>query len=175
MRARRSNAITAPSRCTNVKELDIARLFHVMRRCARCSRLVRKNEIVRLNRLASGEDRDEEPARCPPLGELPPPPSICWTPPGYGHARYRRVWPADRCALIPTLAGTGAARRRRTGDACFRGGSDGVQLSSDNEVHTLHLRTSPDRRVLFNDTRVDSLGCMLLADVTIIGVAPKGG
>jgi hypothetical protein len=57
----------------------------------------------------------------------------------------------------------------------FAAGSDGVQLSSDNEVHTLHLRTSPDRRALFNDTRVDSLGCMLLADVTIIGVAPKDG
>jgi len=48
-------------------------------------------------------------------------------------------------------------------------GVDGLQLSSDNQVRSVHLRTPPDKRAIFNDTSVNSLGHILLAGVTTIG------
>jgi hypothetical protein len=51
----------------------------------------------------------------------------------------------------------------------FSTGIDGLQLSSDNQVRSLHLRTSPDKRAIFNDTTVDSLGHLLIAGVTTTG------
>jgi hypothetical protein len=51
----------------------------------------------------------------------------------------------------------------------FLTGIDGLQLSSDNQVRSLHLRTSPDKRAIFNDTTVDSLGHLLIAGVTTTG------
>ncbi len=48
-------------------------------------------------------------------------------------------------------------------------GVDGLQLSSDNQVRGIHLQTAPDKRAIFNDTSVDGLGHMTLADVTAIG------
>ena len=40
-------------------------------------------------------------------------------------------------------------------EIAFAAGSDGLQLSSDNQVRRIHLRANPDQRAIFNDTRVD--------------------
>src|ERR1035437_5899745 len=47
--------------------------------------------------------------------------------------------------------------------------SDGLQLSSDNRVHNIHLRTSPNKRAIFNDTAVITLGRLELRGVTTTG------
>lgn len=51
----------------------------------------------------------------------------------------------------------------------FAPGVDGLELSSDNKVIDIRLETSVDKRAIFNDTHVDSLGQMRLAGVTTIG------
>jgi hypothetical protein len=48
-------------------------------------------------------------------------------------------------------------------------GIDGLQLTSDNKVRGLQLLASPDKRAVFNDTTVDSLGHLHIAGVTTIG------
>jgi hypothetical protein len=47
--------------------------------------------------------------------------------------------------------------------------ADGVRLSSDNRIHNLRLETAPEKRAIFNDTSVDSLGRIELRGVTTIG------
>ena len=47
--------------------------------------------------------------------------------------------------------------------------TDGVQLSSDNRIHNLRVETSPEKRAIFNDTSVDSLGRIELRGVTAVG------
>lgn len=51
----------------------------------------------------------------------------------------------------------------------FSANTDGLQLSSDNRVHNLRLNTSPDKRAIFNDTSVASLGRMELRSVATTG------
>jgi hypothetical protein len=51
----------------------------------------------------------------------------------------------------------------------FADGADGIQLSSDNRVHNVHLRTSPEKRAIFNDTTINTLGRIELRGVTTIG------
>jgi hypothetical protein len=51
----------------------------------------------------------------------------------------------------------------------FAPGVDGVQLSSDNEVRNLRIETLPGRRAIFNDTGIDILGLIALANVTAVG------
>ena len=51
----------------------------------------------------------------------------------------------------------------------FAAGTDGLQLSSDNRVHTIRLDAAPDRRAIFNDTSVGSLGRIELRRVTTTG------
>ncbi len=51
----------------------------------------------------------------------------------------------------------------------FADGVDGVQLGRDNEVARIRLRTDPERRAIFNDTAVDDLGTIRIADVTTVG------
>jgi hypothetical protein len=51
----------------------------------------------------------------------------------------------------------------------FVDGSDGVQLSSNNRIHSLRLHTAPDKRAIFNDSSVDSLGRIELRGVTVHG------
>ncbi|HEY5265086.1 MAG TPA: hypothetical protein VIJ37_08835 [Steroidobacteraceae bacterium] len=48
-------------------------------------------------------------------------------------------------------------------------GVDGLQLTSDNQVRRISLQTAPDKRAIFNDTSVTSLGHMLLAGITTVG------
>ncbi|VTU28528.1 hypothetical protein SRS16CHR_04284 [Variovorax sp. SRS16] len=51
----------------------------------------------------------------------------------------------------------------------FADGSEGLQLTTDNEIRLLRLTASPAQRVIFNDTQVDSLGRMRLTRVTATG------
>lgn len=51
----------------------------------------------------------------------------------------------------------------------FLTGIDGLQLTSDNHVRGLQLLTGPDKRAIFNDTTVDSLGHLHISGVTTIG------
>jgi hypothetical protein len=51
----------------------------------------------------------------------------------------------------------------------FNAGSDGLQLSSDNRIHNIRLNTTADKRAIFNDTTVASLGRIELRGVTTTG------
>ncbi len=51
----------------------------------------------------------------------------------------------------------------------FAAGQDGLQLSTDNEVRHLRLEASVERRAIFNDTAVGSLGILRLTDVVTVG------
>jgi len=51
----------------------------------------------------------------------------------------------------------------------FAPGVDGLQLSSDNDVRSLHLIASVDKRAIFNDTGVESLGRIRLQAVIAQG------
>lgn len=46
---------------------------------------------------------------------------------------------------------------------------DGLQLTTDNEVRDLRLLVSPQRRALFTDTSVPTLGRLLLAHLSVVG------
>ncbi|QOT82036.1 hypothetical protein [Cupriavidus basilensis] len=72
--------------------------------------------------------------------------------------------PTIRLAPGQTLAGDGNGAVIR-----FAQGSDGLQLSADNAITDLHVETSPDKRAIFNDTGVESLGQLRLANVSTIG------
>jgi hypothetical protein len=51
----------------------------------------------------------------------------------------------------------------------FAPGEDGVQLSSDDRIENLTIKTDPDRRALFNDTQVETLGRLVLRNLSIEG------
>jgi hypothetical protein len=51
----------------------------------------------------------------------------------------------------------------------FASGADGVQLSSDNQINGLRLETDPNKRAIFNDTTVASLGRTELGNLATIG------
>lgn len=51
----------------------------------------------------------------------------------------------------------------------FRAGEDGVRTSTDNRLEQLNLVTSPERRAVFNDDRVASMGSVLLQDISTVG------
>jgi hypothetical protein len=51
----------------------------------------------------------------------------------------------------------------------FAVGVEGLQLSSDNRIHNIRLQASPDKRAIFNDTLVASLGRIELRSVTTTG------
>ena len=51
----------------------------------------------------------------------------------------------------------------------FAPGQDGLQLSADNTVENLQIATDPERRALFNDTSVESLGRLRLRQLRIQG------
>ena len=51
----------------------------------------------------------------------------------------------------------------------FDAGIDGLQLSSDNRIHNIRLNASENKRAIFNDTSVESLGRIELRGVTTTG------
>ena len=58
--------------------------------------------------------------------------------------------PTLRLSPGQTLTGAGVQSALR-----FAAGSDGLELSTDNLIEGLQLVASPNRRVIFNDTRVE--------------------
>jgi hypothetical protein len=72
--------------------------------------------------------------------------------------------PSLRLGPGQTLAGEGDHA-----SISFAPGVDGLQLSSDNNVRSLHLSASVDKRAIFNDTGIESLGRIRLQRVTAQG------
>jgi hypothetical protein len=72
--------------------------------------------------------------------------------------------PSVRLSPGQSLRGDGGQTR-----IVFADGADGLQLSSDNRVHNIYLGASPDKRAIFNDTTVSSLGRIELRGVTTTG------
>jgi hypothetical protein len=62
-----------------------------------------------------------------------------------------------------TIAGSPATLR-------FAEGQDGLQLSTDNRVEGVELMTDANRRALFNDTKVEQLGRLVLRNLRTTGV-----
>ncbi len=54
-------------------------------------------------------------------------------------------------------------------EICFTAGVDGLQLTTDNEVRNIRLSAAPDKRSVFNDTSVESLGRLTLAALSVTG------
>src|SRR5258707_8740292 len=72
--------------------------------------------------------------------------------------------PSIRLSPGQSLAGAGAEA-----GVTFAAGTDGLQLSCDNRICNICLGTSPDKRAIFNDTSVASLGQTELSAVTTTG------
>jgi hypothetical protein len=51
----------------------------------------------------------------------------------------------------------------------FVDGMDGIELTSGNSIHNVHLCASPGRRAIFNDTTIPGLGRIVLRSVTATG------
>ena len=51
----------------------------------------------------------------------------------------------------------------------FADGVDGIELTSGNGIHNMHLCASPEQRAIFNDATVPSLGRIALRSVTTHG------
>jgi hypothetical protein len=72
--------------------------------------------------------------------------------------------PSFRLAPGQTLTGDGD-----NASISFVRGVDGLQLSTNNEVRNLRLEASADKRAIFNDTSVESLGRIRLIGITTVG------
>jgi hypothetical protein len=77
-----------------------------------------------------------------------------------------RLTNAPSIRLSPGQSLCGAAEDSAV---AFVAGADGVQLSSDNSIHDLHLSVSPEKRAIFNDTAVATLGRIEIRAVTTTG------
>ncbi|HEU4783391.1 MAG TPA: hypothetical protein VFS83_08645 [Ktedonobacterales bacterium] len=51
----------------------------------------------------------------------------------------------------------------------FAGEAEGIQLSSNNRLHNLRLHVAPERRAIFNDTSVETLGELTFSAITTTG------
>lgn len=71
--------------------------------------------------------------------------------------------PTIRLRPGQTLQGSGRDALLRFAD------NDGVELSSNNRISNIRLETSPEKRAIFNDTAVDTIGRAELAAFTTIG------
>lgn len=84
----------------------------------------------------------------------------------------RQIVVSGRLTGAPSLSlSPGQSLRGADGNAAvaFATGIDGVRLSTDNRIDDLRLDASPDKRVIFNDTGVASLGRIELRGVTTTG------
>jgi hypothetical protein len=77
-----------------------------------------------------------------------------------------RLTNAPTIRLLPGQSLCGAAKDSTIAFAEYH---DGVQVSLDNAIHDLHLDTAADKRAIFNDTGVLSLGRIELDSVTTNG------
>ena len=87
-------------------------------------------------------------------------------------ASVQRIVVSGNLANAPSIS-LSPGQSLRGGDEqsaiAFAAGVDGLQLSSDNRVHNIRLNASPDKRAIFNDTAVASLGRIELRGVTTTG------
>ena len=72
--------------------------------------------------------------------------------------------PSIRLSPGQSLRGSGEPVTLR-----FSFDAEGLQLSSDNQVQSLHLEVLPTKRAIFNDVSVSSLGRIELASITTMG------
>jgi hypothetical protein len=72
--------------------------------------------------------------------------------------------PSLRLSPGRSLCGTG-----EDAAVVFMADAEGVQLSSDNSLCNLHLRSDPAKRAIFNDTTVSTLGRLELSGVRTTG------
>jgi hypothetical protein len=72
--------------------------------------------------------------------------------------------PAVRLSPGQSLRGSGAQA-----GITFIEGADGLQLSSNNKIRNIHLTASTEKRAIFNDTNLETLGRIELHGVTAIG------
>jgi hypothetical protein len=87
-------------------------------------------------------------------------------------ANVRQIVVRGELANVATIRlAPGQSLRGDGGDAMigFVAGGDGLQLSSDNRIRNIRLHASPDKRAIFNDTSVASLGRIELRSVTTTG------
>jgi hypothetical protein len=73
---------------------------------------------------------------------------------------------APSCRLSPGQSLRGADEGA---SVSFADATDGIQLSSDNRIDNIRLHASPEKRAIFNDTTVASLGRIELRSVTTTG------
>lgn len=87
-------------------------------------------------------------------------------------AETRSITVRGQIAGVPSFRlAPGQSLRGEGNDAgvTFASDSEGIQLSSDNQVSGLTLSVSPEKRAIFNDTSVASLGRIELRDLTATG------
>jgi len=90
-----------------------------------------------------------------------------------GDADLRHIIVSALIGEVPTLRlSPGQALTGNDAQAALRfiPGQDGLQLSSDNRVEGLALMADPDRRAIFNDTAVETLGRLVLRELNVTGV-----
>jgi hypothetical protein len=84
----------------------------------------------------------------------------------------KRVLVSGQLTNVPSISlspGQSLCGAAENSMIAFVPGSDGVRLSADNSVHGLHLEASPEKRAIFNDTAVATLGRIELRGVTVSG------
>lgn len=91
-----------------------------------------------------------------------------------GDATNQTIIVSGEVSAVPTLRlapGQMLAGADDSASLTFADGADGVQLTSDNRLHNLRLHVAPERRAIFNDTSVATLGHLTLSDLTTTGRA----
>lgn len=91
-----------------------------------------------------------------------------------GDATNQTIIVSGEVSAVPTLRlapGQMLVGADDSASLTFADGADGVQLTSDNRLHNLRLHVAPERRAIFNDTSVATLGHLTLSDLTTTGRA----
>jgi hypothetical protein len=84
----------------------------------------------------------------------------------------KRVVVSGRLADVPSIRlspGQALSGAAENSTIAFAPDSDGVELSFDNIIQNMHIDAAPDRRAIFNDTGVSTLGRIELQGVTTRG------
>jgi hypothetical protein len=89
-----------------------------------------------------------------------------------GDETVRRIVVEGEIAGVPSFRlapGRQLVGAAKSAALVFADGADGVEISRDNEVAHIRLQVAPRLRAIFNDTEVDELGVVRLADVSTVG------
>jgi len=87
-------------------------------------------------------------------------------------ASVQRIVISGKLSNAPSISLTRGQSMRGEDDGAaitFATGADGIRLSSDNRIHNIRLNAAQDRRAIFNDTSVATLGRIELRGVTTTG------